>query len=47
MSLINRPLSKLFPVEIVSREGHKVTDLPSKNGKKEEQQKNFLNVQLH
>ena len=38
MSLINRPLSKLFPVEIVTREAPDGTDLPSKSGKNEEQQ---------
>ena len=37
MSLINRPLSKLFPVEIVNREAPDATDLPSKSGKNEEQ----------
>ena len=38
MSLINRPLSKLFPVEIVNREAPDATDLPCKSGKNEEQQ---------
>ena len=38
MSLINRPLSKLFPVEIVNREAPDATDLPSRSGKNEEQQ---------
>ena len=38
MSLINRPLSKLFPVEIVNREAPDATDLPSKSGENEEQQ---------
>ena len=37
MSLINRPLSKLFPVETVNREAPDATDLPSKSGKNEEQ----------
>ena len=38
MSLINRPLSKLFPVEIVNREAPHATDLSSMSGKNEEQQ---------
>ena len=38
MSLINRPSSKLFPVEIVKREASDATDLPSKSGKNEDQQ---------
>ena len=38
MSLINRPLSKLFPVEVVNREAPDATDLPSKSGKNEKQQ---------
>ena len=38
MPLINRPLSKLFPVEIVNREAPPdVTDLPPKHGRNEEQ----------
>ena len=36
--LINQPLSKLFPVEIVNREAPNATDLPSKSGKNEEPQ---------
>ena len=38
MPLIDRPLSRLFPVEIVNREAPDTTDLPSKSGKNEEQQ---------
>ena len=42
MSLIDRPLSKLFLAEIMNSEAPDVTGLPSKSGKNEEHQNRRL-----